>query len=394
MPDSTSPEKGLENEMLGFTLTPEQEQLKNTARDFSRKEIVPAAARYDEAEEFPAELMRRAWELGLMNFEVPREYGGLGLGVLDTILMLEEINYGCSGIGTIVAVNDLASTPLILAGSHEQKSEYFGRLINDGVFAAYALTEPGSGSDAASISTTYREVGDRYVLNGSKIFISNASVANWMVVFATKDKAMGHRGISCFVVDAETTGLTATKMHGKLGQRASDTAEVAFEDCAIPKSALVGAEGEGFKIAMRTFDRTRPQIVACSIGISERALDECKKYALERKQFGQPIANFQAIQFMLADMAIELEAMRLLAYKAAWQIDHSGGSSILSSYAKAFGADRAMQIATNAVQIFGGYGYMKEYPVEKLMRDAKLVQVYEGTSQIQRMVIARNLLRS
>ncbi|RMD85964.1 MAG: acyl-CoA dehydrogenase [Candidatus Dadabacteria bacterium] len=379
--------------MLGFTLTEEQQQLKKTARDFTRNEIMPVAAKYDETEEFPYEVMRKAWEVGLMNFEVPQEYGGLGLGVLDTILVLEELNYGCSGMATIIAVNDLAITPLLLAGSDEQKKEYFGRLVRDGVFAAYALTEPGSGSDAASISTTYERVGDEFVLNGSKIFISNGSVANWMVVFATRDRAARHKGISCFVVDADTPGITAKKMRGKLGQRAADTAEIVFEDCRIPKTALVGAEGEGFKIAMRTFDRTRPQIVAVSIGISQRALDECKRYALERQQFGQPIANFQAIQFMLADMAIDLEAMRLLAYKAAWEIDHHGGSSILSSYAKAFGADRAMQIATNAVQIFGGYGYMKEYPVEKLMRDAKLVQIYEGTSQIQRMVIARNLLK-
>jgi len=380
--------------MLGFTLTPEQEQLKKTARDFARNEIIPVAAHYDEAEEFPAEVMRRAWELGLINFEVPPEHGGLGLGVLDTILVLEEINYGCSGMGTIIAVNDLAATPLLLAGNDEQKREYLGRLTSDCLFAGYALTEPGSGSDAASLSATYREVGDEYVLNGTKVFISNGSVANWVTVFATRDKSLGHKGISCFVVDADAPGFTATKMHGKLGQRASDTAELVFEDCRIPKSALVGAEGEGFKIAMRTFDRTRPQIVCCSLGITARALDESKAYALERQQFGQPIANFQAIQFMLADMAIELEAMKLLTYKAAWEIDHRGGSSILSSYAKAFGADRTMEIATNAVQIFGGYGYMKEYPVEKLMRDAKLVQVYEGTSQIQRMVIARKLLHA
>jgi acyl-CoA dehydrogenase len=380
--------------MLGFSLTEEQKQLKNTAREFARNEIIPVAAEFDEAEEFPAELMRKAWEVGLLNFEIPAKYGGLGLGVLDTILILEEINYGCSGVGTICAVNDLASTPLILAGNDEQKREYFGRLVEGGKFAGYALTEPGSGSDAASISTTYREDGDSYVLNGTKIFISNGSVADWMIVFATRDKSEGHRGISCFVVDADAPGLTAIKMRGKLGQRASDTAEIVLEDCRIPRTALVGQEGEGFKIAMRTFDRTRPQIVACSMGISQRALDECRNYALERKQFGQPIASFQAIQFMLADMAIDLEAMRLLAYRAAWEIDHGAGASIFSSYAKAFGADRAMEIAVNAVQIFGGYGYMKEYPVEKLMRDAKLVQVYEGTSQIQRMVIARHLLRT
>jgi len=378
--------------MLGFTLSPEQEQLKATARDFTRKEILPVAAKYDEAEEFPIEVIRKAWEVGLMNYEVPQEYGGLGLGVLDTILCLEEINYGCSGMATIIAVNDLASTPLLLAGSDAQKKEYFGRLTRECCFGAYALTEAGSGSDAAGLATTYRQVGDEYVLNGSKIFISNGSVADWMVVFATKDRALRHNGISCFVLDANLPGVTATKMHGKLGQRAADTAEIVFDEVRVPKSALVGAEGEGFKIAMRTFDRTRPQIVAVSIGVAQRALDECKKYALERKQFDQPIANFQAIQFMLADMAIDLEAMRLLTYRAAWEID-SCGKSIYSSYAKAFGADRAMRIATDAVQIFGGYGYMKEYPVEKLMRDAKLVQIYEGTSQIQRMVIARNLLR-
>jgi acyl-CoA dehydrogenase len=379
--------------MLGFTLSLEQEQLKKTARDFTRAEIVPVAAKYDEAEEFPYDVMRKAWEIGLMNFEVPQEYGGLGLGALDTILCLEELNYGCSGMATIIAVNGLASTPLLLAGTEAQKREYFGRLTRECRFAAYALTEPGSGSDAGSISTTYREVGDEYVLNGSKIFITNGSVADWIVTFATRDKALKHGGISCFVVDANAPGVTATKMHGKLGQRASDTAEIVFEDARIPRSALVGAEGEGFRIAMRTFDRTRPQIVAVSLGVAQRALDECKRYALERKQFDQPIANFQAVQFMLADMAIDLEAMRLLTYKAAWEIDHNGGKSIYSAYAKAFGADRAMEIATNAVQIFGGYGYMKEYPVEKLMRDAKLVQIYEGTSQIQRMVIARSLLR-
>jgi acyl-CoA dehydrogenase len=337
--------------------------------------------------------MRKAWEVGLMNLEAPLEYGGLGLGVLDSILCLEEINYGCSGMATIIAVNDLASTPLLIAGNEQQKKEYLGRLTSDCCFAAYALTEPGSGSDAGGISTSYRQVGDEFVLNGSKIFISNGSVANWMVVFATKDKSLRHNGISCFVLDADTPGLVATKMRGKLGQRACDTAEISLEDVRVPKSALVGPEGDGFKIAMRTFDRTRPQIVAVSLGVSQRALDECRKYALERKQFDQPIANFQAIQFMLADMAIDLEAMRLLTYKAAWEIDNNGGKSIFSSYAKAFGADRAMRIATDAVQIFGGYGYMKEYPVEKLMRDAKLVQIYEGTSQIQRMVIARNLLR-
>jgi len=380
--------------MRNAYMTDELEAIYEQTVDFVAKEVTPHGDAWEEAGKVPREVLQQMGELGMFGLRVPEEHGGLGLGVLDTILVLEEINYACSGFGTIHAVNDLAATPLLIAGNDEQKKEYLGRLINDFKFAAYGLTEPGSGSDAASISTTYREEGDSYVLNGSKIFISNGSIANWMIIFATRDKSLGHKGISCFVVDADTPGLTTKKMTGKLGQRASDTAEIYMEDCRIPKTALVGEEGEGFKIAMRTFDRTRPQIVACSIGIGERALDECKRYALERQQFGQPIANFQGIQFMLADMAIEVEAMRLLAYRAAWEIDHGAGSSIFASYAKAFGADRAMQIATNAVQVFGGYGYMKEYPVEKLMRDAKLVQVYEGTSQVQRMVIARNLLRT
>ena len=379
--------------MFGFTLSPEQEQLRKTARDFTRNEIIPLASHYDEAEEFPSQIMRKAWEVGLMNFEVPEEYGGLGLNILDSILVLEELNYGCAGMATTVAANGLAATPLLIAGSQEQKLNYLVRLTSDCRFAAFALTEPGSGSDAASISTSYRSEGDDFVISGTKHFITNATVADWFVVFATRDKALGHKGISCFIVDAGGDGVTTTKMKGKMGQRASDTGEIVLEEVRIPKTALVGEEGQGFKIAMETFDRSRPQIGSIGCGIARRALDESKAYALERQQFGQPIANFQAIQFMLADMAIELEAMQLLTYKAGWLIDQGERSPIVSSYAKAFSADRAMQIATNAVQIFGGYGYMKEYPVEKLMRDIKLVQIYEGTSQIQRVVIARNILK-
>jgi acyl-CoA dehydrogenase len=379
--------------MFGFTLSPEQEQLRKTARDFTRNEIIPLASHYDEAEEFPSQIMRKAWEVGLMNFEVPEEYGGLGLNILDSILVLEELNYGCAGMATTVAANGLAATPLLMAGSQEQKLNDLVRLTSDCRFAAFALTEPGSGSDAASISTSYRSEGDDFVISGTKHFITNATVADWFVVFATRDKALGHKGISCFIVDAGGDGVTTTKMKGKMGQRASDTGEIVLEEVRIPKTALVGEEGQGFKIAMETFDRSRPQIGSIGCGIARRALDESKAYALERQQFGQPIANFQAIQFMLADMAIELEAMQLLTYKAGWLIDQGERSPIVSSYAKAFSADRAMQIATNAVQIFGGYGYMKEYPVEKLMRDIKLVQIYEGTSQIQRVVIARNILK-
>ncbi len=378
--------------MLSFEISEEQKQLKQTAHDFAVNEIIPVAAKYDEEEKFPWEVMKKAWEVGLLNLEAPPECGGLGLGVLDTILVHEEINYGCAGMATIMAANELASTPIIVAGNDEQKQRFLGELTSECAFGAYALSEPGSGSDAASISTTYREVGDEYVLNGVKHFITNGTVARWYTVFATKDKDMRHKGISAFVVPADTPGITANPMKGKLGQRASDTAEIVFEDVKIPKSALLGAEGQGFKIAMETFDRTRPVIGSICVGVTARALDESRKYALERKQFGQPIANFQAIQFMLADMAIDLEAMRLLTYKAGWLIDTGARSPIVSSYSKAFGADRAMQHCINAVQIFGGFGYFKEYPVEKLMRDIKLVQIYEGTSQIQRVVISRNVL--
>lgn len=380
--------------MLSFDLTPEQIQLKETAREFAANEIIPVASHYDETETFPHDVMKKAWEVGLMNLEVPAELGGLGLGILDSILVMEEINYGCAGMATIMTANDLGATPVMIAGTDAQKKEFLGGLMEKPSFCAYALSEPGSGSDAASISTTYRKVGNDYVLNGTKHFITNASVADWFTVFATRDKSEGHGGISCFVVRRDAPGVTTHPMKGKLGQRASDTAEIVFEEAKVGADALLGEEGQGFKIAMKTFDRTRPQIGSICIGVTQRALDESRKYALERKQFGQPIADFQAVQFMLADMAIDLEAMRLLTYKAGWLIDNGARSPVVSSFSKAFGADHAMQACINAVQIFGGFGYFKEYPVEKLMRDIKLVQIYEGTSQIQRVVIARNLLKS
>jgi acyl-CoA dehydrogenase len=379
--------------MFAFEMTPEQKQLKETARKFAADEIIPAAAKFDEEERFPEEICRKAWEIGLMNVEVPREHDGLGLGVLDTCFLQEELNYGCAGITNAITANGLAATPLIVAGNEEQKRRYLGWLTNEFSFAAFALTEPGAGSDVAAQSTTYRRVGDEFVINGTKHFISNGSVAHWYVVFATSDRSLRHRGISCFVLPRDLPGIQATRMGDKLGQRAADTSEIVFEDVKVPESALVGGEGEGFAIAMKTFDRSRPGIGSIAVGISQRALDEAVKYAKERTQFGQPIASFQAIQFMLADMAIDIEAMRLLCYKAAWMVDEGAPTSIVSSYAKAFSADRGMRIATDAVQVFGGYGYMKEYPVEKLMRDAKLLQIYEGTSQIQRVVIARRLLR-
>ncbi len=379
--------------MFGFSLSEEQEQLRRTARRFAEQEIVPVAARYDEEERFPEPVARRAWELGLMNPEVPREYGGLELTVLDNCVLQEQLNYGCSGIANVVTANGLAALPLIIAGTEEQKKHYLGMLTSECTFAAFAITEPGAGSDVAGMDTSFKRVGDDYVINGTKHFISNGTVASWYTAFARPEKTKRHEGITCFVFPSDLPGITRNKMKHKLGQRAADTAEIVFEDVRVPKTALVGEEGHGFKIAMRTFDRSRPTIGAIATGLSQRALDESVRYAQERQQFGQPIATFQGVQFMLANMAIEVEAMRLLTYKAAWLIDQGEAAPIVSSYAKAFGADAAMRIATDAVQVFGGYGYLKDYPVEKLLRDAKLLQIYEGTSQIQRLVIARNLLR-
>ncbi|MGO9264158.1 MAG: acyl-CoA dehydrogenase family protein [Candidatus Binataceae bacterium] len=379
--------------MIGFDLTDEQLELKALARKFSTQEIIPRAREYDEKEIFPRDICAKAFAAGLMNFGVPKEFGGPGLSILDTCLISEELNYGCSGISNSIAANDLGALPIVIAGSTAQKSTYLGALAEKLTFCAFAITEPAAGSDVAGLSTTYRREGDSYVLNGTKHFISNGSMADWIVTFATSDRKLKHRGISCFVFPANLPGITRNRMHGKLGQRAADTGEIVYDELRIPLDALVGEEGEGFKYAMGTFDRSRPEIGAIAIGVSQRALDECLKYSRERKAFGQPIASFQAIQFMLAEMAVNIEAMRLLTYKAAWMVDRGEMPNPVSSYAKLFSAEACMKITTDAVQIFGGYGYMKEYPVEKLMRDAKLLQIYEGTSQIQHVVIARHLLK-
>jgi acyl-CoA dehydrogenase len=281
----------------------------------------------------------------------------------------------------------------LIAGNDEQKKEYLGRITSEPIFAAYACSEPEAGSDVAGMTTRYERRGDGFVLNGQKRWITNGGYANWYLVFATQDRKLRHKGISAFVVDASTPGVSVGKKEDKMGQRASNTTDVIFEDVVVPKRALVGLEGDGFKIAMKTFDRSRPWIGAGALGIMRRALDESVKYAKQRKTFGVPIAQHQAIQFMIAEMAVSYEASRLLTHKAAELIDGGDLQSIVSSYAKAFSADAAMKVATDAVQIFGGYGYTKEYPVEKLMRDAKLLQIYEGTSQIQRIVIARHVLK-
>jgi acyl-CoA dehydrogenase len=377
---------------MDLSLTDVQEALVTTAREFTRKEIIPRAGHFDETGEFPRELLKRAWETGLMNVEIPEAYGGLGGSCLDNCLVQEEVSYGCAGINTSMAANSLGATPLLVAGTDEQKQKYLTRLTSELAFCAYCCSEPDAGSDVAGLRTRVTRHGDDYVLNGQKRWITNGGVASFYTVFATFDPAMKHRGIACFVVDADTPGVKAGRKENKMGQRASNTTDVICEDVKLHRSQLVGAEDGGFKVAMKTFDRSRPWIAATAAGVIRRALDESRAYSLERKTFGVPIAQHQAVQFMLAEMAISYEATRLLTHKAAWQVDAGDLSSITSSYAKAYGADAAMRATTDAVQIFGGYGYTKEYPVEKLMRDAKLLQIYEGTSQIQRVVIARSLL--
>ncbi len=376
-----------------LSLSEEQQGLIQTARDFTKKEITPVAAKFDESGEFPKDILKRAWETGLMNCEVAEEYGGLALGCLDHCLIQEEVAYGCAGFNTSLAANALGSLPVIIAGTEAQKKKYLGRLCEEPIFAAYCCSEPDAGSDVAGLSTKVEKKGDKYILNGQKRWITNGGVANWYTVLATFDKSKKHKGIAVFIVDADLPGVKVGRKEDKMGQRASNTCDVIFEDVELSLDALVGAEDNGFKVAMKTFDRSRPWIAAGAAGVIRRCLEESRAYALERKTFGVPIAQHQAIQFMVAEMAIAYEATTLLCHKAAWSVDQ-GNLSIVSAYAKAYGADKAMECATNAVQIFGGYGYTKEYPVEKLMRDAKLLQIYEGTSQIQRMVIAKHVFAS
>jgi acyl-CoA dehydrogenase len=382
--------------MFDLNLTDEQNALIATAREFARDEVAPQAAHLDEEGKFPTELMNKAYELGLLNFEIPEAYGGLGLSCLTHSLILEEISWACAGVNTTLAANMLGAMPLLIAGNEEQKQKWLGTLIaGDGgkpVFACYACSEPDAGSDVAGMRTRVEKKGDEYILNGQKRWITNGGVAKFCTTFATFDPKLKHKGICAFVVDMSTPGVKVGKKENKMGQRSSLTNDIIFEDVRVPKENLLGEEGGGFKVAMKTFDRSRPWIAAGAAGIIKRSLDESRNYSLERKTFGVPIAQHQAVQFMLAEMAIAYETTRLLYMKAAWMIDSGKIDSIVSSYAKAYGADAAMRVATDAVQIFGGYGYTKEYPVEKLMRDAKLLQIYEGTSQIQRMVIARNLL--
>ncbi|MCA9536520.1 MAG: acyl-CoA dehydrogenase family protein [Myxococcales bacterium] len=377
--------------MLSFELTDEQKALVEETRRFTKEKIVPIAAECDRKHEFPLGVFKEAWEMGLVAPGIPTEYGGAGVGEVEHVLITEELAFGCTGIQTSFTANTLAATPILIAGNEAQKKKYLGMLTAEPIFAAYAITEPAAGSDAAGIQSRAVKDGNDYIVTGSKCFITNGAWATWYTAFATVDPALGHKGIIAFIVDRDAPGVSIGKTEDKLGQRASNTAVINFDEVRIPAANVLAEPGHGFKVAMQTFDRTRPDIAAGACGLMRRALEESIAYALERKTFGVPIAQHQMVQAMIAEMGIAYEATRLLMLKAAWMIDQGSRNSLTASYAKAFGADQAMRVATDAVQVFGGNGYITEYPVEKLMRDAKILQIYEGTSQIQRMVIAKNL---
>ena len=380
--------------MISFCLTDEQREFRDMAHKFAEKTIRPAAAEADEKEEVPWGVLQKAHQAGLVTFSLPERYGGGGVeSVLTKTIVDEEIFWGCAGIATIIGGAALAATPILLAGTEGQKEKYATRLCNPDkvTLGAYALTEPSAGSDPAGMITNARREKSKYVLNGYKSFITNAGIADVYVVFATVDPARGTDGITAFIVEKDWPGVNPGKKEKKMGIRASHTASISFEDVEVPAENRLGAEGEGFKIAMRTFDITRSHIAAGAVGIARAAYEYALQYAHERQQFGKPIFSFQSIAFMLADMAMQIDAARLLAWRAAWLYDEGQPCATEASMAKAFAADVAMRTTTDAVQILGGYGYMREYPVEKWMRDAKIMQIYEGTAQIQRLVISRRL---
>ncbi|MEW6433912.1 MAG: acyl-CoA dehydrogenase family protein [Myxococcota bacterium] len=378
---------------MNFALTDDLKALQQTARKFARDVMRPKSAHYDEASEFPKDIIRQAAELGLMNLCIPAEQGGLELPHLAQVVIAEELAWGCSGMATSMIANDLANLPIILAGTREQKDRFLKPFTEGFRLASFGLTEPGAGSDVAGLRCTARREGDFYVLNGQKQWITNGEYADQYSVFCTTDPAKKHKGLMCLVVEGRPKGFTVGKHENKMGQRASNTVTLTFEDVKVPVANRIGQEGEGFMIAMATLDNSRPLTASIATGIARAAMEHAIDYAKQRQQFGKPIADFQAVQFMIADMAADIEAARLMTQKSAWLLDQGQRNTLESSYAKRFAADMAMKATTDAVQIFGGYGYSREYPVEKLMRDAKLIQIYEGTSQVQRIVIARELLK-
>uniref|UniRef100_H0WWT0 Medium-chain specific acyl-CoA dehydrogenase, mitochondrial n=1 Tax=Otolemur garnettii TaxID=30611 RepID=H0WWT0_OTOGA len=408
-----------------FDFTEQQKEFQATARKFAREEIIPVAAEYDKTGEYPVPLIKRAWELGLMNTHIPEScghsiflflealystlrdlfflltgpnlnlilnFGGLGLGTFDACLITEELAYGCTGVQTAIEANSLGQMPIIIAGNDQQKKKYLGRLTEEPLMCAYCVTEPGAGSDVAGLKTKAEKKGDEYIINGQKMWITNGGKANWYFLLARSDpdpKAPAGKAFTGFIVEADTPGIQIGRKELNMGQRCSDTRGIVFEDVRVPKENVLIGEGAGFKIAMGAFDKTRPPVAAGAVGLAQRALDEATNYALERKTFGKPIIEHQGISFLLAEMAMKVELARLSYQRAAWEVDSGRRNTYYASIAKAFAGDIANQVATDAVQIFGGNGFNTEYPVEKLMRDAKIYQIYEGTAQIQRLIIAR-----
>ncbi|KAI8148668.1 acyl-CoA dehydrogenase/oxidase [Fennellomyces sp. T-0311] len=377
---------------LSFTLTDEQKSMQEMVRKFAREEVIPVAAEHDLTGKYPTEVIKKAWELGLVNTHIGPEYGGMGLGVLDSAIVSEELGFGCTGIQTAIEANNLAEAPLIVAATDEQKKKYLGRMTEAPLMASYGVTEPGAGSDVAGLRTNAVKKGNDWVLNGQKMWITNAGHANWFFVLArTDENASPGKAFTGFIVDADTPGVQVGRKEINMGQRASDTRGVTFEDVVVPAENVLGNPGQGFKIAMNAFDITRPLVAAGAVGLARRAMEEAIKYSLERKTMGKEIFKHQAVAFMLADMAIGIESARMMVYRAALMRDQGQKNTWHASIAKALASEVANKTAADAVQIHGGNGFNTEYPVEKLMRDAKIFMIYEGTSQIQRLVISRGI---
>ena len=379
---------------MDYLLTEEQQMIKELCKQIAEEKIKPVAAEYDEKNEFPWDIVKIFADSDICGVYIPEEYGGMGGGVLEMAIATEQLSWGCGGIALAFAATGLGTYPILLYANDEQKARYLPDIASGKKLAAFCITEAEAGSDAGGIKTTATKDGDHYILNGTKQWITNGGEAEIYTVVAMTDKSKGARGASAFIVDKDTPGLSFGKKEDKLGIRGSATREVIFTDCKIPKENLLAKEGLGFIIAMKTFDHSRPGVAAQAVGIAQRAVDEAVKYTHERRQFGTSISSFQGVQWMLADMATQVEASRAMIYSAARMVDSGAkGVAKVSAMCKLFASDTAMKVTTDAVQLFGGYGYMKEYPVEKLMRDAKITQIYEGTNQIQRSVIASALIK-
>ncbi len=378
--------------MIDFSLTEKQLELQKKARDFAHEYMLPHASYFDKTGEFPMPIIKKAWEAGLMNLTVPKEFGGPGLGLIDACIVVEELAAGCAGMTTSIFANSLGPEPIMVGGNDEQKERYLRPLIKEPKLAAFACSEPGMGSDVAGIKTMAKKDGDDYVLNGSKFWITNAPYADYFTVFASFDPSKRHKALCAFIVDADTPGVKIGRPVSKMGHRASATSSVMFRDAKVPAENLIGTENGGFKIAMKTFAMTRPAIAAFATGLARSAMEYAREYVNKREAFDQKLSQFEVIQFKLAEMFMKVETSRLLYMKAAWTADTTDDATIPASVAKAYATDAAMWVASEALQVHGGYGYIDQFPIEKLFRDSKLYQIYEGTSEIQRLILGRYML--